>query len=279
MTESTGQPDESLARALDAASNALRSHPTGLITDFDGTLSPIVADPGQARLADGAQPALAALVQRLAVVAIITGRAALDARRMTGLGGLLIAGNHGTEWLEPDADEPAPAVEAASVRGRLDAVLSELPYLAGVTIEHKGLSATVHYRNAADPTAALTAILQTLDSVAVRGLQLRRGRMSVELRPVGLGDKGSAARAVVERFGLGGVVIMGDDVTDLDMFRAVAELRARGAVRAAIVGVGAADSEMRPEVLAAADVTLADPTEAVRFLAGLSAAAPPADGG
>jgi len=70
------------------------------------------------------------------------------------------------------------------------------------------------------------------------------------------------------------VVIMGDDVTDLDMFRAVADLRARGDVRATTVGVGAADAEVRPEVTAAADVMLADPAEAVRFLAGLSAATP-----
>ena len=45
-----------------------------------------------------------------------------------------------------------------------------------------------------DPDVARAAILDALGTVPA-GLEVRPGRMSVELRPVGLGDKGSAARA------------------------------------------------------------------------------------
>jgi trehalose 6-phosphate phosphatase len=94
--------------------------------------------------------------------------------------------------------------------------------------------------------------------------------MSVELRPIGFGDKGSAARAIVERFGLRGVVVMGDDLTDLDMFRAVAELRAERRIRGAIIGVGGADADVPAAVVEASDVVLADPAEAAALLVSVS---------
>ncbi|MGH2380596.1 MAG: trehalose-phosphatase [Candidatus Limnocylindria bacterium] len=269
MAESSRRTDESLAHALELASETLARAPAGLLTDFDGTLSPIVGDPALARLVDGASGALAELVERLAVVAVVTGRAPLDARRMTGVPGLLVAGNHGTEWLEPDADEPIAAPEASSARARLDDVLAPLPSMPGVVVEHKGISATVHYRNALDPAVAMAAIVAALGDTEARGIELRHGRMSVELRSVGLGDKGSAARAIIERFGLRGVVVMGDDVTDLDMFGVVSEQRSAGRVRGAIIGVGGPDAEVPPSVIEASDVILADPAEAAAFLVAL----------
>ncbi len=48
--------------------------------------------------------------------------------------------------------------------------------------------------------------------------------------------QGDRSPAVVERFGLRGLLVLGDDVTDLDMFRAAAALRAAGRLRAAILG-------------------------------------------
>jgi len=270
MVESTRSTAGPLAHALALGCEALADAPAGLLTDFDGTISPIVADPSLARLMDGADGALAALVDRLAVVAVVTGRAPLDARRMIGVPGLLVAGNHGTEWLEPDANEPIAAPEASSVRARLDTVLAGLPDLSGVSVEHKGGSATVHYRRAPDPDAVLPAILSALGDSDEHGIQLRHGRMSVELRPVGFGDKGSAAHAIIERFGLRGVIVMGDDLTDLDMFRAVAERREAGRLRGAIIGVGGADGEVPPSVVEASDAILADPAQAAAFLAILA---------
>jgi trehalose 6-phosphate phosphatase len=267
--ESSRDADAPLSRALALSREALAAEPAGLLTDFDGTLSPIVRDPMSARLVDGATDALAMLARRLAVVAVITGRAPLDARRMTGVPELLVAGNHGTEWLEPGADAPTASPDAARVRDLLDELLGWLPPLDGVTVEHKGLSATVHYRGAADPESTRVAILGALGDPGP-DIELRPGRMSIELRPTGLGDKGVAARRVIERHGLRGVVVMGDDVTDLDMFRAVRELREAGSLRGVVVGVGGADGEVPAEVAAAADVVIGSPEEAATFIAGLA---------
>jgi trehalose 6-phosphate phosphatase len=259
-----------LSDALSRCRAALAETPSGLLTDFDGTLSPIVTDPALARLVDGADGILARLAKRLAVVAIVTGRAPLDARAMTGVPGLLIAGNHGTEWLEPHATETRAGLDPTTTLAALDAALGRLPTLEGVPIEHKRLSASIHYRNAADPDAARATILTALGDVTPLGLELRHGRMSVELRPAGAGDKGTATRAIVERFGLRGVVVMGDDVTDLDMFRAVAELRDAGRVRAVVVGVGGEGGEVPASVAEAADVVLAHPVEAAALLGELA---------
>ena len=269
MTESTRSPDAPLARALALAEEVVAEVPAGLLTDFDGTLSPIVADPARARLAEGAERALDALVRRLAVVAVVTGRAPLDARRMTGVPGLLIAGNHGTEWLEPGADEPIASPGAAAARRAIAEVVARVPAIDGVVVEDKGISASVHYRNAADPDGAHLAVLQAIGTLDP-ALERRAGRMSVEIRPVGLGDKRAAARSIADRFGLRGAIVMGDDVTDLDMFTAIAELRAAGRITGAIIAVGGGDAEVPAAVRASADVVLEDPAQAVALLGSLA---------
>jgi len=270
VAESSRRNDGSLSRAIVLAREALADAPAGLLTDFDGTISAIVTDPSAARLVDGAGDALAALAERLDVVAIITGRAPLDARTMTGVPGILIAGNHGMEWLEPGDSDPGPAPGAEDIADAVDEVLRRLPELSGVVTEHKGISASVHYRNAPDPDAARSAIVRSLGDVEDRGLRLSHGRMIVEVRPTGLGDKGTAARAIVERFGLRGVVVMGDDATDFDMFRAVDELRRAGRLRGAIIGVGGAAGEVLPALVEASDVVLADPADVAALLTELA---------
>ena len=272
MRESSPTTDQPpLQHALALARDALASAPAGLLTDFDGTLSPIVTDPSRAALAGGAERALAELAGRLAVVAVITGRAPSVARRLVRVPEVLIAGNHGLEWLEPGASEPvAPSAAAASIESALGAVLARLPPLPGVVLEHKRITASLHYRLAPDPEAARVAIVEALGDVEPLGLWIGHGRMIVELRPLGLGDKGSAALRIIERHDLRGVLAMGDDVTDLDMFAAVGRLRDDGRIRAAIVAVGGADHEVDPEIAAAADVVLAAPEEVASLLAELA---------
>jgi len=271
VAESSRRTDGSLDRALAIASDVLHESPGGLLTDFDGTLSPIVVDPALAQLVEGAAAPLTALAGRLAVVAIVTGRAPATARRMIGVPELLVAGNHGTEWLEPGEEEPRPSVDAQRLLPLLDGMLGRVPDLDGVVIEHKGLSASVHYRNAPDPERTRATLLRAIGQPP-EGLELGGGKMIIELRPVGLGDKGSATEAIMHRFGLRGVVAMGDDLTDLDMFAAVASARDAGRVRGAIIGVAGADGQVPAAVADAADVVLPDVRSTALLLARLSSA-------
>ena len=269
MAESNRRTDGSLDRAIALATDALGASPAGLLTDFDGTLSPIVPDPALAQLVEGASAPLSALAERLAVVAIVTGREPAAARRMVGVPELLIAGNHGTEWLEPGEAEPHPSADAERLLPLLDGMLARVPDLEGVVIEHKGLSASVHYRSARDPERTRTTLLRAIGQPA-EGFELGGGKMIIELRPVGLGDKGSATEAIIRRFGLRGVVAMGDDLTDLDMFAAVAAARDAGRVRAAIIGVAAADGRAPDAVAEASDVVLASVEEVAIVLQALA---------
>ena len=252
------------------ARSAVAAVPAGLLADLDGTLAPIVADPSTARLAERGDAALRALAAGLAVAGIVTGRGARDARAIVGVDEMLVVGNHGLEWLEPGAAESIPAPGLAWIGEELDRVMTTARDALGdpsVTVEHKGLSGTIHYRMAADPAAARVRLLDALATLPA-GIEVREGRMSIELRPVGVGDKGSAVRQVVDRHALRGLVVLGDDVTDLDMFRAAADLRAAGRVTAAILAVGS-EGEVPPSVIAAADAVLPDPAAVVDLLEAL----------
>jgi trehalose 6-phosphate phosphatase len=245
--------------------------PAGLLTDLDGTLAPIVAVPSRARPVAGAVEALASLSRRLAVVGVVSGRSAPDVRNLLGQGGrsLLIIGNHGLEWLEPGADAPVDDPAFSPARRAVAAAIARIPGGEGIRVETKGLSATVHYRQASAPGAAREVILRAVGPARGEGLEIREGRMSVEIRPAGLGDKGTAVRRVTERFGLRGLVVAGDDVTDLDMFAAARELAGSKGLRVSILAV-AGGGEVPREVSAAADFVLPDPAVFAALLGELA---------
>ena len=60
----------------------------GILLDFDGSLSPIVARPELAAPADGVREALAVLTGRYAVVAIVTGRRAEEVAELVAVPGV-----------------------------------------------------------------------------------------------------------------------------------------------------------------------------------------------
>jgi trehalose 6-phosphate phosphatase len=204
---------------------------------------------------------------------VVTGRAAADARRLLGSDALLVVGNHGLEWLEPGERDLPPQPELDWAAEAVEGIVASLSLEPGVWVERKGYSATVHFRAAADPASAGERLLAALGDVTPRRLTLRRGRMSVELRPAGVGDKGTAVERAITRYALRGLVVLGDDVTDLDMFRAAAEARAAGRLSATILAV-AGGGEVPPAVAAAADAVLPDPAAAAELLSALAADAP-----
>src|SRR5882757_2512915 len=88
----------------------LRKDPASaaLLLDVDGTLAPIVDDPAAAAVPPETVAVLAELAERYRLVACISGRHAIDARRIVGLDQLIYAGNHGFELLMPGESETSP---------------------------------------------------------------------------------------------------------------------------------------------------------------------------
>jgi len=255
-----------LARLL----RVLRRRSAGLVTDVDGTISPIVARPADARVLPAARDALARLSQRLALVAVVSGRRAADARRLVGLPELVYVGNHGLEMLTAGQDERdltlAPAVQPwlpviAQAARQLAARLEP----GGMTVEAKGASAAVHYRGLADVDRARRLALAAAGACAqAMGLWYEEGRMVVNLLPPLPIDKGSAVRWLADERRLAGLAYCGDDLTDAHAFAALATMRRleqRETVSVAVVG-----PETPPRVRALADTTVGSVADVASLL-------------
>ena len=237
---------------------------TAIFCDFDGTLAAIVDDPATSRPVPGALDVLQRLARHFGRVGVLSGRpleflAPLfdDDVFLAGLYGLEIR-DGGVRRDHPDAARWRSVVDdAASSCGRAGP--------AGMRVEHKGLSVTLHSRGTPELAAAVVAVA---DAEAARtGLVARRARMSVELHPPIDADKGTALRAAAA--GRSAVAFFGDDVGDLPAFDALDALAADGV--ATVRGVVRSD-EVDPELLARADVVLDGPDEVVDLLGRLASA-------
>jgi trehalose-phosphatase len=91
------------AQRLDDLIAPLRRHPgrSAILTDVDGTIAPIVSEPSEATVPEATRELLRALAKRYGLVGSLSGRRALDARRVVGLDELAYSGNHGFELLLP----------------------------------------------------------------------------------------------------------------------------------------------------------------------------------
>jgi trehalose 6-phosphate phosphatase len=226
----------------------------GLVSDVDGTLSPIVPRPEDARVTPRARALLAALKPHMALLAVISGRAAADVRARMDVPGLVYVGNHGLERWQDGRVIPAP--EVAAFRSALEAARDALQtrLLPGMQVEDKGATLSVHTRQTPDPDTADAAFAPVVQAIAAEhGLRLFQGRRVFELRPPLDVDKGSALRGLVAEFHLDAVLYLGDDTTDVDALRTCSELRATEPACYGL-GVGVAADETPLAVLAAADV-------------------------
>jgi trehalose 6-phosphate phosphatase len=230
-----------------------------VLTDVDGTLAPIVDRPEDARVPAPVAALLERLAERYALVACVTGRRALEARRMVGAD-LVYVGNQGFELLLPGHDEPALDPAALSRGRRAAEFIADLEWdhlsALGLRSEDKGTVQVVHWRGAADDPAAELAAREIAAGARDRELIPLWGRKVLELRPVSGIDKGSAVHGLlIERAPLDAALFAGDDRTDLDAFRAL-EALAGSARLGSAVRVGVASEESPPEIAAEADLVV-----------------------
>ena len=241
--------------------------------DFDGTLSPIVADPAAAR----AHPAAAAVLRRLSAVigtlAVITGRPAAVAVELGGFAdvpGLIVLGHYGWErWHDGTLSSPPAPPGVAAARAQLPRVLAAAGAPQGTWTEEKGIAVAVHTRRAADPQAALEALRGPLTALAARtGLTVEPGRLVIELRPPGT-DKGAALKTLVTERHPMSVTFAGDDLGDAAAFGAVRALRASGLPG---LTVCSGSAETAGELVDAADLVVDGPDGIIALLEQLAGA-------
>lgn len=257
----------------------LRAEPAkaAILTDFDGTLAPIVERAADAALPGEARAVLERLIERYGLVGAVSGRRVAEVRGLVALDGLYYAGNHGLELLLPGDDEPRPD---PSVDGREHEAAEFLAAVADARLddvdlrpEDKGPIQALHWRGAADEDQAEVVAQEIAVEAGRAGLEPRWGRKVLELRPVGGGGKDAAVASLLAGEGLDRAVYAGDDRTDVDAFRQLGELRDAGELAFA-VRVGVLSAEGPPEIAEQSDVTVADPAgwlEILAWLAGVSA--------
>jgi trehalose 6-phosphate phosphatase len=236
----------------------LREDPAhaAILLDIDGTLAPIVELASDARVPERTRQLLAQLAKRYGVVACVSGRRASEARAMVSVGTISYLGSHGAELLRAGWTQPVLDENVAHWARRVQEFGREVdtPDLRRqrVRIEDKGLIVAFHWRGAPDEAAARAAI----DSIATRaesgGLRTHWGRKVLEVRPPVRIDKGAGISTFLAEEDVDTALYAGDDRTDIDAFRALAELARDGRLKR-VLRVGVHSDEGPDEISSETD--------------------------
>lgn len=185
--------NEGLAEIQPAVTQAAH---LSVFLDFDGTLASIVDDPSKAELDRGARRLLKDVASRTDVmVAVISGRALSDLQTRVGLKQLVYAGNHGLEICGPGLRFVEPfAAARQQLLARISSCLKEtLSGIPGVRVEYKGLTTSVHYRQAPPANARdIERIVEVVVAPSVSPFFLDAGQMVLEIMPRNEWHKGAA---------------------------------------------------------------------------------------
>jgi len=223
MTDSFRHWDEFTLRLRDAPRACV-------LSDFDGTLTPLVQRPELPTLSTAARSAIESLVRNpYASFGVVSGRSLADIRRRVDVEGIWHVGNHGYEIRRPTGEEHF-FYDPEDVR-HLDLLREDLERrtvsIEGVTLEPKGPILAVHFRQV-DPARVVDverAFVEAVDTRSQR-LMMTRGNMVLEARLRASCNKGTAIRFIRRELPSRALVIyFGDDCTDRDAFR---ELRSWG---------------------------------------------------
>jgi trehalose-phosphatase len=224
--------------------------------DYDGTVAPIVDDPGRAAPLEDTVRGLRALALLPATtVAVVSGRALRDLAALSRLPAEVhLVGSHGSEF---DLDF-VHALDSAEreLLARIVAECSDLVRaVPGAHVEVKPAGVTVHVRRA-DPDRGRALLNAVREGPArVPGVYAREGKQILELSVVH-SDKAEAVALLRHRVAATAVIFIGDDVTDESVFMSLS-----GPDVSVKVGEGAT----------AAGSRLAGPEDVARLLAELAA--------
>ena len=244
---------------MDEIRRRLAGKSVAVFLDYDGTLTPIVDRPEQARISDE----MRALVERLAQrrpTAIVSGRSMKTLREFMKLDSVYYAGSHGLDIEGPPGSGVRYDV-GKDFKGAVDAVYTALSEgvrgIKGSLVEHITYAVSVLYRMVASADVPLVEAVVDRALKEFPPLRKTHGKKIYEIRPTIDWDKGKAVLWILETLGLDSSEVLpiyvGDDVTDEDAFRA---LKGRG------IGILVAETSRET----AAIYRLNDPKEVGEFL-------------
>jgi trehalose 6-phosphate phosphatase len=237
---------------------------TGIFLDFDGTLAPVVVDPGAATPLPGASEVLEELARTYARVAIISGRRAEQLHMKLGARGIRYVGLYGAEeMVGGKLRQPEEAIqwrENSELLAERAADLIVREDLVGCEVEPKGLAVSIHYRKA-KTAAPPQALLRWADEEArALGFHFGIGRLVLELRPTGVSKAAAFERSVAE-IGLKNAFMAGDDSADMEAMAAAGEI-----VPGLLLRVGIRSAEEPEDLMESTDVQVESCEELLALL-------------
>jgi trehalose 6-phosphate synthase/phosphatase len=227
-----------------------------LLLDYDGTLVPFARHPREAMPDRHLLRLIAALAQDSATnLTIISGRASQVLEDWFKNIPLNLVAEHGAaikragqdHWIQ---EKEIDQTWKPEIRPTLQMFVQRCP---GSFIEEKNHTLAWHYRNA-DPELGFVRSRELLDNLfhLLRNahVQVLDGNKVIEVRVAGI-DKGVAAKKLIDESQSDFILAIGDDKTDEDMFRVLAD-------RAVTIKVGPGHS--------VAQYSIAHPQDVVRLL-------------
>lgn len=233
--------------------------PSALITDIDGTISRIAPRPDEAYVSEAARTSLKSISEELALVAVVTAREEPVARRMVGVEAVAYIGNYALH------EGVALGHDLKQAKEQITSQLADLPC---VELEEKGISFALHYRNCDEEGIRERVLGLALPVATEAGARVIEGKRVIELVPAGLPDKGTAVAQLTRERGVQGVVFVGDDFSDVAVFREIRRRREEEGLPG--FGIAVVDDETDGAVREAADAELAGVDEVEEFLAALA---------
>ncbi len=194
-----------------------------LFLDFDGTLAPFRADPGQAHLPPANRESLRRLVRLPSTkIWVISGRRRADLRRRLEVPGVECLGLYG--WEDGRSGELSPRSFAELGRAR-QTLTGQLHAVAGVWVEDKSATFVLHYRGApADSIRRARAALERALQRSGAGLHVIGEEQGWAVAPREIEGKGKAVRRLWHTFQPRALpVYAGDGASDEAAFRLLAQ--------------------------------------------------------
>lgn len=206
-----------------------------LLLDFDGTLTPIVQSPREAKLPLNTKKLLKKLSEKEGVyIAIISGRKLDDIKEKIGLPNITYGGNHGLEGeiLGEKYSFPVPGkmlLTLKEIRKQLDQIAGKF---RGVFIEDKGLTLSFHYRLAEEQLIPEIKLLinRVLELfITDKSVSVLVGKKVIDVIPSLNWSKGDFAALIIKKITKRlktrpEVIIIGDDTTDENIFQKFKEV-------------------------------------------------------
>ncbi|WP_457600854.1 trehalose-phosphatase [Hydrogenivirga sp.] len=226
-----------------------------ILLDYDGTLTPIVSEPEEAKLGKNRKEFLRELSKKHKV-AIITGRSMESFRKVFGKvpETIYVITSHGARIYR---DERLLRVFETSKLPDLTPLKEKIENEEGLLLEEKEGCFAIHYRNFKGDEAKVRRLFEDFVSKNPPKKVLE-GKKVLEAVYTGA-DKGKAVENFLKLIGWDGrekVVYIGDDTTDLFALRKVRELG----------GIPVFVGDRRPPE---ADILLKDVDDVYEFLSGL----------